>query len=282
MNSYAIYRIAETLRVLVFITLVILIFNFFPVTAIQIVMLALLNDGAILSIAYDNVHYKDQPEAWNMRLVLGMATVLGVVGPIAAFGLFYLGDKVFHLGHPELQTMMYLTLSVAGHLTIFLARTRGPFWSIRPARVLWLAVLGTQVLATVIAVSGVFMTPLGWRYAALVWGYALAWFLVTDRVKLLAYRILDPAKDTPATNDAVDSAAVSARAPKQDAGSNADVPQTVATKATVAPFHTDSDEDDPVYHDNSDCAYGQEIKRNDNDKPGKDGRRRCDWCTENA
>jgi H+-transporting ATPase len=282
MNSYAIYRIAETLRVLVFVTAVILIFNFFPVTAIQIVMLALLNDGAILSIAYDNVHYKDQPEAWNMRLVLGMATVLGIVGPIAAFGLFYLGDKVFHLDHPELQTMMYLTLSVAGHLTIFLARTRRPFWSIRPARVLWLAVLGTQILATVIAVSGVFMTPLGWRYAALVWGYALAWFLVTDRVKLLAYRILDPAKDTPATNDAVDSAAVSARAPKQDAGSNADVPQTVATKATVAPFHTDSDEDDPVYHDNSDCAYGQEIKRNDNDKPGKDGRRRCDWCTENA
>jgi H+-transporting ATPase len=194
MNSYAIYRIAETLRVLVFISLVILIYNFFPVTAIQIVMLALLNDGAILSIAYDNVRYKDQPEAWNMRLVLGIATVLGIVGPIAAFGLFYLGDKVFHLNHPHIQTLMYLTLSVAGHLTVFLARTRGPFWSIRPARVLLLAVLGTQTLATFIAVYGIFMTPIGWGYAAFVWGYALAWFLVTDRVKLLAYRILDPMK----------------------------------------------------------------------------------------
>ena len=80
MNSYAIYRIAETLRVLLFMTLAILIFNFYPLTAVMIVMLALLNDGAILSIAYDNVHYKDQPEAWNMRLVLGIATVLGVVG----------------------------------------------------------------------------------------------------------------------------------------------------------------------------------------------------------
>ncbi len=126
MNSYAIYRIAETLRVLVFITLVILIFNFFPVTAIQIVMLALLNDGAILSIAYDNVRYKDQPEAWNMRLVLGIATVLGIVGPIAAFGLFYLGKQVFHLDHAHLRTLMYLTLSVAGHLTVFLARTAAP------------------------------------------------------------------------------------------------------------------------------------------------------------
>ena len=192
MNSYAIYRIAETLRVLFFMTLAILVFNFYPVTAVMIVMLALLNDGAILSIAYDNVHYKDKPEAWNMRLVLAISTVLGVIGVVAAFGLFYLGERVFHLDRPHIQTLMYLKLSVAGHLTIFLTRTRGPFWSIRPARILWLAVLGTQTIATLIAVYGLFMTPLGWGWAAFVWAYALAWALLNDRVKLLAYRIFDP------------------------------------------------------------------------------------------
>ena len=129
-----------------------------------------------------------------MRLVLGIATVLGLVGPIAAFGLFFLGDRVFHLDRPHLQTMMYLMLSVAGHLTIFQTRTRGPFWSIPPARILLIAVFGTQVLATLIAVYGLFMTPLGWGWALFVWGYALAWFLLNDRVKLLAYRIFDPAK----------------------------------------------------------------------------------------
>ncbi len=194
MNSYAIYRIAETLRVLFFMTLAILVFNFYPVTAVMIVMLALLNDGAILSIAYDKVHYKDQPEAWNMRMVLGIATVLGVIGVIASFGMFYLGERVFHLDHGHIQTLMYLKLSVAGQLTIFLTRTRGPFWSIRPSRILWVAVLGAQTLATLIAVYGLFMTPLGWGWALFVWGYALAWFLVNDRLKLLAYRILDPAK----------------------------------------------------------------------------------------
>jgi H+-transporting ATPase len=193
MNSYAIYRIAETLRVLFFMTLAILIFNFYPLTAVMIVMLALLNDGAILSIAYDNVHYKDQPEAWNMRMVLGISTVLGVIGVVSAFGLFYLGERVFHLDRAHVQTLMYLKLSVAGHLTIFLTRTRGPFWSIRPAPVLWAAVLGTQAVATLIAVYGLFMTPLGWGWALFVWGYALAWFLLNDRVKLLAYRVVDPA-----------------------------------------------------------------------------------------
>jgi H+-transporting ATPase len=196
MNSYAIYRIAETLRVLLFMTLSILIFNFYPLTAVMIVMLALLNDGAILSIAYDNVHYKDQPEAWNMRVVLGVSTVLGIFGVMSAFGLFYLGERVFHLDRAHIQTLMYLKLSVAGHLTIFLTRTRGPFWSIRPARVLWIAVLGTQTIATLIAVYGVFMTPLGWSWAALVWGYALVWFLVNDRVKLLTYWVLDRSKVT--------------------------------------------------------------------------------------
>jgi H+-transporting ATPase len=199
MNSYAIYRIAETLRVLFFMTLAILIFNFYPLTAVMIVMLALLNDGAILSIAYDNVQYKNQPEEWNMRMVLGISTVLGVIGVISAFALFYLGERVFHLDRAHIQTLMYLKLSVAGHLTIFLTRTRHSFWSIRPAKILWIAVLGTQSIATLIAVYGLFMTPLGWGWALFVWVYALAWFLLNDRIKILAYRIFDPikAKKTP-------------------------------------------------------------------------------------
>jgi H+-transporting ATPase len=192
MTSYAIYRIAETIRVLLFMTLAILIFNFYPVTAVMIVLLALLNDGAILSIAYDRVRYSDQPEAWNMHRVLGIATVLGIAGVTASFGLFYLGERVWHLSRDAIQTLMYLKLSVAGHLTIFITRTRGPFWSTRPAPVLMGAVLGTQLVATLIAVYGLFMTPIGWGWALLVWGYALAWFLVNDRVKLAVYRIFDP------------------------------------------------------------------------------------------
>lgn len=192
MNSYAIYRISETLRVLFFMTLSILVFNFYPVTAVMIVLLALLNDGAILSISYDNVHFKNHPESWNMRMVLEISTVLGVIGVVASFGLFYLAQRVLHLDRAHIQTMMYLKLSLAGHLTIFLTRTRGTFWSIHPARILLLAVIGTQIVATLIAVYGLLMTPLGWGWALFVWGYALAWFIINDRVKLLAYRFIDP------------------------------------------------------------------------------------------
>jgi H+-transporting ATPase len=192
MNSYAIYRITETIRVLLFMTLSILVFNFYPVTAVMIVLLALLNDGAILSIAYDRVKYSNQPESWNMRVVLGIASILGLAGVSASFGLFYLGERVFHLDREVLQTLMYLKLSVAGHMTVFVTRTRGPFWSTRPAKALLSAVVGTQAVATLIAVFGFGLMPaIGWGWALVVWGYALAWFFLNDLIKLGAYRILD-------------------------------------------------------------------------------------------
>lgn len=191
LTSYATYRIAETIRVLLLITLAVVFMNFFPVTAAMIVFLALLNDGAILSIAYDHVRGSATPVKWDMRVVLTIATVLGVIGVVATFVLFFLADKVFGLDRDVIRTMIYLKLSVAGQLTIFLTRSRGPFWSRpAPAPLLLGAVITAQTVATLIAVYGVAMTPLGWRWAGIVWAYAVGWFLINDRVKLAAYRWL--------------------------------------------------------------------------------------------
>ncbi|MEJ2599527.1 MAG: plasma-membrane proton-efflux P-type ATPase [Anaerolineales bacterium] len=196
MNSYALYRIAETVRVLLFMTLSILIFNFYPVTAVMIVLLALLNDGPILAIAYDRVHYSDFPEKWNMGQVLGISTMLGTLGVIASFGLFYLGKRVFHLDNAVLQSLIFLKLAVAGHLTIFLTRTRGPFWSIKPSGILFWSAVGTKALATLAAVYGLFMPAIGWQWALVVWVYALAWFVINDRFKISAYSIFDHGQQT--------------------------------------------------------------------------------------
>jgi H+-transporting ATPase len=191
MNSYAIYRIAETIRVLFFIALAILVFNFYPVTAVMIVLLALFNDAPIMAIAYDRVRYADTPEKWNMRAVLSMATFLGLVGVIETFVLLYLADITLNLSRPVIQTLIFLKLAVAGHLTIFMARTRGPFWSIMPSAVLFWSAVITKFLATLIAVYGWYVTPLGWELALIVWVYCLTTFVIIDFLKILFYRLLD-------------------------------------------------------------------------------------------
>jgi len=191
MNSYAIYRITETIRVLFFITLSILVFNFYPVTAVMIVLLALFNDAPIMAIAYDNVLYSKEPEKWNMRFVLSMATFLGLIGVVSSFGIFYIGERLLHLNKDMIQSFVFLKLAVAGHLTIFLTRTRGYFWSIRPSAALFWSAVVTKVLATFVAVYGWYVTPIGWKLALFVWGYALIAFLLTDFLKVRFYRVLN-------------------------------------------------------------------------------------------
>ncbi len=192
MTAYAIYRIAETIRVLLFMTFSILIFDFYPVTAVMIILLALLNDGPIMMIAYDRTRVDPRPVRWKMHVVLSLATVLGIAGVFASFGMFWLGEEVLHLDRPTLQTLMFLKLAVAGHMTIYLTRSIDrPFWRRPwPAPVLfWTAEL-TQVAATFFAVYGWFMEPIGWRLAGLVWGYAFAWFLANEAIKRGAVLLL--------------------------------------------------------------------------------------------
>jgi H+-transporting ATPase len=191
MTNYATYRIAETIRVLTFITLSIIVFEFYPVTALMIVLLALLNDLPIMTIAYDNVRYSSKPEKWNMRTLLVISTFLGAIGVVSSFLLLYIGLDVLHLGTPEIQSFIFLKLAVAGHFTLFVARTKGPFWSIRPGKSLFLAVVLTKVVATVITVYGILLPAIGWNLALLVWGYALAWFIIQDFLKVQFYHLLN-------------------------------------------------------------------------------------------
>jgi H+-transporting ATPase len=191
MSNYSIYRIAETFRVLFFITTTILVFQIYPVTALMIVLLAILNDLPIITIAYDNVKYSNKPERWSMRVIIGIASMLGILGVIESFGLFYIGYQVLNLSPAILQSFMYLKLSVAGHLTVFMARTKGHFWSVRPAKQLLVAVVLTQLTATLITVYGVLLPAMGWALAGLVWGEAFAVFLVIDFLKVHFYHVLD-------------------------------------------------------------------------------------------
>ena len=191
MVNYATYRIAETIRVLAFITLSIIAFQFYPVTALMIVLLALLNDMPIITIAYDNVRYSSSPEKWNMRTLLSVSTFLGGIGVVSSFILLFIGLDVLHLSTAVIQSFILLKLADAGHLTLFVARTKGPFWSIKPGRSLFAAVVLTKVVATVITVYGILVPAIGWNLALIVWGWALAWFLIQDVLKVRFYKFLD-------------------------------------------------------------------------------------------
>ncbi|HUI21978.1 MAG TPA: plasma-membrane proton-efflux P-type ATPase [Methylocella sp.] len=192
MNSYAMYRIAETIRLLFFMTASILIFNFYPVNAIMVVLLALLNDLPIMMIAYDNAPIAPQPVRWDMTRVLTIASVLGIYGVLESFVLFWIVQDYLALSKPLVQALIFLKLLVSGHMTIYLTRNKGPVWE-RPWPSWKLVVPSetTQLLGTLVVVYGWFMTPTGWPYALMVWAYTLVSFMVASMIKIGTYGLLE-------------------------------------------------------------------------------------------
>jgi H+-transporting ATPase len=189
MLSYAVYRISETMALLGFITIVVVAFKVYPVTPIMIVLLAILNDGSILSIAYDNTRSASEPLRWRMSFVMGLSGALGAYAVLRSLGIYEICIHLLGMDAGLIKTMIYLNLSVGGILTLYAARTRGPFWSVVPAKPLLIVTFGAQAVATILAVFGLLMKPIGWGNAGIVWGYCLVLFLLQDRVKLVARRI---------------------------------------------------------------------------------------------
>ena len=192
MVNYATYRIAETVRLLVFIAGAILAFNVFPLTPIEVVLLAILNDIPIMTIASDNAPTAESPVRWQMKRVLGTAALLGLTGVVTTFVLFWYLHSAMELPKGELQTAIFLKLLVAGHLTMYLTRNRGWFWERPwPSLVFFLSLESTQIVGTLIAVFGILVTPISWGYALGIWAYSFAAFFLINATKVLAFRLWD-------------------------------------------------------------------------------------------
>lgn len=185
MESYVIYRITETIRVLFFIVFAILLLKTQPVTAVMIVLLALFNDAPILAIAYDNVEELPEPARWDVERIMILSLILGFTGVVSSFLIYYIGDVILALSKPMLQSFIFLKLAVAGHLTIFVTRTKKRLWE-RPlpsGLLFWSAVI-TKLLATMIVVLGIFVTAIDPYLTLFVWIYSIIWMLIADQIKV--------------------------------------------------------------------------------------------------
>ena len=192
MTSYGTYRIAETIRLVLFMTASILIYNFYPVTTLMVVLLALLNDVPIMMIAYDNAPVAARPVRWDMPRVLTIASAVGLYGVFESFVLYWIARDLLHLPVPVLRAVIFLKLLVSGHMTIYLTRNKGWAWQRPWPR--WLLVVPcelTQLLGTLIVVYGVAMAPIGWGLALFVWAYTVVSFFVANAVKVATYGLLD-------------------------------------------------------------------------------------------
>ncbi|ODN41855.1 plasma-membrane proton-efflux P-type ATPase [Piscirickettsia litoralis] len=199
LKSYAVYRISETVRLLLFLLCAILAYNTHPLSAVMIILIALLNDIPIMMIAYDNTKASVSPGIWKMKEVFILAVGLALVGVVSTFGLYWLADHYWFANLASqskqlyLNTIAFMGILCGGNLTIYLTRNEAMPWS-RPLPE-WkfcCATLFSLMVGTLISVYGLGSNDfvgIGWVYALYSWMYILVWFVVTAVVKILIYKL---------------------------------------------------------------------------------------------
>ncbi len=197
-QNYVYYRVAMTLDIMLLVVLSIVLLEFQPLSAVMIVVLALLDDIPIMTIAYDNVPPSSKPMRWDMRHILVFSTLMGILSLGQSFGLLLIGLEwmsnpalmaLIPIDKSSLQTMIFLQLAVGGHLLLFVVRTRhSVFRPPYPSAPLFLAIVATQIAAALICVLGILVPRLPWQVVAGVWCYTLVWMVVMDAAKLIYYR----------------------------------------------------------------------------------------------
>ncbi len=201
-TSYTIYRVALTVDIMFLVVLSTIFLGFQPLTAVMIVMMSLLDDLPIMTIAYDNTLVSPRPIRWRMPRLLGVSAMLGLFSVVQSFGLLLIGMEVLsnpaaqqHFGlfdRSHLQTVMFLQLVAGGHLLLFVTRTEKWFFLPPfPAPPLFVAIIATQLLAVLMCAFGWFVPPIPWTAIGWVWLYNLVWIAVLGAVRLITERTLD-------------------------------------------------------------------------------------------
>lgn len=201
-TSYTIYRVALTMDIMFLVVLSTIFLGFQPLTAIMIVIMSLLDDVPIMTIAYDNTAVSQKPIRWRMPRLLSVSAVLGFASIVQSFGLLLIGFAV--MKHPglqsyfgltdeaHLQTVMFLQLVAGGHLLLLVTRTHRWFFEPPfPARPLFLAILGTQFLAVLMCGFGWIVPQISWTAIVWIWVYLLVWLVILGAVRVAMERAID-------------------------------------------------------------------------------------------
>lgn len=181
--TYSLYRISESMRLIITVAILGLLVGAYPLTPLQLILLALLNDLPIISLATDKVKIANRPSKINVKERFILSSSFGMVGVVNSLLLFFIA-RWMGLPWAVIQTIFFLKLTVGGHLLIYVAHTKERWWKFLPSKQVIIATALTQAVATILALTGLFMGgAISWQWAVIVWLWAFFWMQISELVK---------------------------------------------------------------------------------------------------
>uniref|UniRef100_A0A7I4EHS2 Plasma membrane ATPase n=1 Tax=Physcomitrium patens TaxID=3218 RepID=A0A7I4EHS2_PHYPA len=204
MKNYTIYAVSITIRIVVGFMLLALIWRF-DFSPFMVLVIAILNDGTIMTISKDIVIPSQFPDSWKLKELFIQGIFLGGYQALMTVIFFYLvhctnffqktcGASQIRENPYQETAVVYLQVSIVSQALIFVTRSHG--WSFMERPGFWLlgAFVIAQLLATLIAVYASWnfakIQGCGWKWAGIVWIYDVLWYFPMDPIKMVSRYML--------------------------------------------------------------------------------------------
>ncbi|XP_064965751.1 plasma membrane ATPase-like [Musa acuminata AAA Group] len=204
MKNYTIYAVSITIRIVLGFMLIALIWKF-DFSPFMVLIIAILNDGTIMTISKDRVKPSPMPDSWKLKEIFATGIVLGTYLALMTVLFFWAMKETdffsnkFHVrslrdSEHEMMAALYLQVSIISQALIFVTRSRGWFFLDRPGLLLCCAFVIAQLIATLVAVyanwSFARIKGCGWGWAGIIWLYSLISFIPLDWIKFAIRYVL--------------------------------------------------------------------------------------------
>ncbi|GAB4850041.1 Plasma membrane ATPase 4 [Ancistrocladus abbreviatus] len=197
MKNYTIYAVSITIRIVLGFMLIAIIWKF-DFSPFMVLIIAILNDGTIMTISKDRVKPSPMPDSWKLKEIFATGVVLGTYLAVMSVIFFWatydsdffsdkFGVRSIRNSKEEITAALYLQVSIVSQALIFVTRSRSWSFIERPGVMLVVAFFIAQLIATLIAVYAhwefAHMKGIGWGWAGVIWIYSIIFYIPLDILK---------------------------------------------------------------------------------------------------
>ncbi|KAG4198058.1 hypothetical protein ERO13_A05G064700v2 [Gossypium hirsutum] len=204
MKNYTIYAVSITIRIVFGFMFIALIWKF-DFAPFMVLIIAILNDGTIMTISKDRVKPSPQPDSWKLKEIFSTGIVLGGYLALMTVVFFWVMKdtdffpNMFNVrsladSPEEMMAALYLQVSIVSQALIFVTRSRSWSYVERPGLLLLTAFVIAQLVATLIAVYANWgfarIKGMGWGWAGVIWLYSVVTYIPLDLIKFAIRYVL--------------------------------------------------------------------------------------------
>ena len=174
-----------------------LLLSFLPLLPKQILLTNLMTDFPELTIATDHVDKEmvDRPRRWNIDFIKKFMITFGILSSVFDYMTFGVLLFVLHATVGQFRTGWFMESVVSATMIVLVIRTRGPFYTSRPSRYLFIATM--VIVAVILALpytplAGIFgFEPLPLAFILIMFAIVGLYVIMAEVTKKVFYHYVE-------------------------------------------------------------------------------------------